>query len=607
MTNAAPRKVNVWVLTTRFLSLGRPYLGRIVLTILVCLVASGAKALQSFLLAPLIDNARKASGIDPGVAIQAKAPNWWGQFLQPSTWDSTFIATLALATAALMCLFGWLKDYLTNYLTGRVLADLRNRIARHLPFLPLRYHYDRKSGDLVSRVTNDVAVCESAANFFYDDMIVQPITILAALVLIVVANWKLALIAGGFFLVYTLILGRLGRALRKARKKSLEHLGDMTGTMIQTFSGIKVVKAFNMENAQADEFTAHNENYFKRFMRAIGRKAMSENTSQALVGIGVAILLVGGYDMLKKKTMTPGQMATLGMAVAIINGAVREVAKSYNRMLEASAGCERVFELLDQPKETEHETGQDLPATGEGVEYRNVTFGYGDTPVLRNISFQARPGEIVAVVGKTGSGKTTLLDLLCRFYDPQQGSIIVNGVDLSGVKRSSLLSRIAVVTQDPFLFNTSIGENIRYAKRDATDDQVVAAAKAAHIHDFIETLPQKYATPAGERGAKLSGGQRQRVTIARAVLRDPSILILDEATSALDAESEKAVQAALNALMHSAKRITFVIAHRLSTIRNADRILVLDEGRIVQDGKHGELVGKPGIYSGLYETQFSVE
>ena len=607
MIDPAPKKANVWTLTTRFLSLGRPYAARIVLTITVCLISSGAKAMQAFTLKPLIDNARKIAEGDPAPAVTVQPKNWIDQLLHTGTWDSKSIAAFALVTAVLMCVFGWLKDYLTNYLTGRVLADLRNKIARHLPFLPLRYHYDRKSGDLISRITNDVAVCESAANFYYDDMIVQPITVLCALVLIILVNWKLAAFAGLFFVVYTAILGRLGKKLRKARKKSLEHLGDMTGTMIQTFSGIKVVKAFNMENAQADEFTVHNENYFKRFMRAIVGKATSENTSQIVVGILVTGLLVGGFDLLKSGALTPGQMATLGMAVAIINGAVREIAKSYNRLLESSAGAERVFELLDQPRETEHETGVDLPAEGEGVEYRKVSFGYTSTPVLKNISFQARPGEIVAVVGKTGSGKTTLLDLLCRFYDPQEGTIIVNGVDLRGVKRSSLLSRIAVVTQDPFLFNTSIGENIRYAKRDATDDQVVAAAKAAHIHDFIETLPQKYATPAGERGSKLSGGQRQRVTIARAILRDPSILILDEATSSLDAESEKAVQDALNALMHSAKRITFVIAHRLSTIRNADRILVLSEGNIVQDGKHGELVGKPGIYSGLYETQFSAD
>src|SRR5882672_11349208 len=607
MSDAPARKSNVLALTARFLALGRPYVGRIVATLGVTLVASAAKAMQAFVLAPLIDNARKAGGAGASAAVAARTPDWLTQFVHPATWDATMIVGVTLVTSALMCVFGWLKDYLTNYLTARVLADLRNKIARHLPYLPLKYHYDRKSGDLLSRVTNDVAVCEPAADFYYDAMIVQPITIVCALALIIAVNWKLAAIAGVFFLIYTLFLSRLGRALRKARKKSLEHLGDMTGTMIQTFSGIKVVKAFNMESAQADEFIAHNENFFKRFMRAIGRKALSENTSQVFVGVAVAVVLVGGYDMLHQGLMTPGQMATLGLAVAIINGAVREAAKSFNRLLEASAGCERVFEVLDQPIETEHETGVELPAEGDGVEYKDVSFAYVETPVLRHISFQARPGEIVAVVGKTGSGKTTLLDLLCRFYDPQQGSIVVNGVDLKGVKRSSLLKRIVVVTQDPFLFNTSLAENIRYAKRDATQEQIVAAAKAAHIHDFIETLPKKYDTATGERGTKLSGGQRQRVTIARAILRDPSILILDEATSSLDAESEKAVQAALNNLIHSAKRITFVIAHRLSTIRNADRILVLDEGRIVQDGKHGELVDKPGIYSGLYATQFSAD
>jgi len=522
-------------------------------------------------------------------------------------WDLGIIAGAAIVTSFLMFTFGWLKDFLTNWLTNRIVADLRNRIAEHLPFLPLRYHYDRKSGDLVSRVTNDVALTESAANFYFDDMIVQPIMILCALALIVYTNWMLAAGAVVFFVLYALILARVGRAMRKARKRSLENLGDMTGTMVQTFGGIKVVKAFNMEAAQAGEFRAHNESYFKHYMKAIRRKALAENLSQLLAGLVVAVVLVGGFQMLSQGLTTPGQLAVMGMAVAIINSAVKEASKSYNRLVECSAGCERVFELLDQPRETEHDDGRLLPDTGEGVEFRDVSFAYDGTPVLRDIGLKARPGEVIAVVGRTGAGKTTLLDLLCRFYDPQKGEIVVNGVDLKGVRRSSLLSRVAVVTQDPFLFNTTIGNNIRYGRRDATQSDVETAARAAHIHDFIAGLPKGYDTVVGERGAKLSGGQRQRITIARAILRNPAILLLDEATSALDAESEKAVQAALDNLIHSGSRITFVIAHRLTTIKNAHRILVLDQGRIVEEGRHEDLLGRQGAYATLYRTQSLVE
>jgi subfamily B ATP-binding cassette protein MsbA len=599
---AAPR-FNVWTLTGRFLALGRPYALRIAVTILVCLIASGAKAGQIYLIKPVIDKAKRMTEAKPEEKPVRK-DFFFRTFGDPSNLDIKVIAGLAVAASFLMFAFGWLKDVLTNFLTGRIVADLRNRIARHLPYLSLRYHFDRRSGDLVSRITNDVAVTESAANFYYDDMIVQPLSVLAALSLIFMTNWQLGAVAAGFFAFYVLVLGRLGRALRKARKRSLEHLGDMTGTMVQTFGGIKVVKAFNMEAAQAEEFERHNENFFRKFMRAIGRKALSENIAQLFVGIGIAILLVGGYEMLSRGRMTAGEMAVLGVAIAMINGSVKEVAKSYNRLVEASAGCERVFELLDQPRETEHEEGVELPAEGSGVEFRGVTFAYDGTPVLRDVNLRAAPGSVVAVVGRTGSGKTTLCDLLCRFYDPQQGSVLVHGTDLRTVKRSSLLSRIAVVTQDPFLFNTTIGQNVLYGRRSATREEVEAAAKAAHVHDFVASLPQGYETVVGERGAKLSGGQRQRLTIARAILRNPAILILDEATSSLDAESEQAVQEALDALIHSAKRITFVIAHRLSTIRNADRILVVDEGRIAEEGRHDELLAKGGVYASLYRTQF---
>jgi subfamily B ATP-binding cassette protein MsbA len=603
----AARPANIWGLTWRFLGLAKPYTLRIVLTILVCVVASGAKASQAFILKPVIDTAKSVVEKGPiGAAAPDAAPTGtlWERIKDVKRWDLKLIAGMAIATSLLMFIFGWLKDFLTNWLTNRIVADLRNRVAEHLPFLPLRYHYDRKSGDLISRVTNDVALTENVSNFYFDDMIVQPIMILGALTLILLTNWMMAAIAVVFFAFYALLLGRVGRAMRKARKRSLESLGDMTGTMVQTFGGIKVVKAFNMENAQASEFREHNDSFFKNYMKVIRRKALGENLSQLLAGLMVAGLLVFGFQLLSQGIMTAGEMAVLGMAVAIINSSVKETSKSYNRLVDSSAACERVFELLDQPRETEHESGSDLPAGSGGVEYRGVTFGYDGTPVLRDVSFKAAPGEVIAIVGRTGAGKTTLLDLLCRFYDPQKGEVVVNGVDLRGVRRSSLLSHIAVVTQDPFLFNTTLGENIRNGRPGSSQGDVEAAAKAAYIHDFIAGLPKGYETVVGDRGAKLSGGQRQRVTLARAILRNPAILILDEATSALDAESEKAVQAALDHLMRAKGRITFVIAHRLSTVKNADRILVVDDGRIVEQGRHDALVGQGGVYASLYATQF---
>lgn len=605
-------RARIWTLTWRFARRAARYWRRILLTTLVVLVFAGAKSAQSFLLKPVIDNwgGKKVEKVErpaptpttnPAVKLWRDFVEWVKRHVNPETWDLRLVAILAIFLSFVMFGFGYLKDYLTNWLTNRMVVDLRGDVVEHLSYLPLRYHYDRKSGDLVSRVTNDVALCEPATNFYFDDLIVQSLTILCALVLVFLTNLQLALGAVVFFPFYVIPLTWLGRRLRKARKKSLETLGDMTGAMMQTLSGIKIVKAFNMEAAQAGEFREKNESYFRRWMGALRRKALGENLSQLFLGIALAAVLVGGGFLLQSKKLAPGDLAVFAMGVAIINSAVREFSKSYNRLVEASAGCERVFELLDQPRETEHDAGEEL-GTVEKVEYAGVTFSYDTVPVLADVSFKARPGEVLAIVGRSGAGKTTLLDLLCRFYDPQQGRVVVNGADLRRVRRRSLLSQIAVVTQDTFLFNTTIGENIRYGRREASQSDVESAARAAYIHDFIVTLTGGYDTVVGDRGAKLSGGQRQRIAIARAVLKDPSILILDEATSALDTESEQAVQAALNALIRSGRRITFVIAHRLSTVKNADRILVLDGGRLVEEGTHDELLARGGVYATLYRT-----
>ncbi|MBI3855085.1 MAG: ABC transporter ATP-binding protein [Planctomycetes bacterium] len=602
---AAPKPANILSVCLRFLRRAKPYTARIAVTLLIVLIATGAKTLQAFLVAPVIDRGPKPAVTEQAPKEEAfSLKNQVKKIFNTSEWEPVTVAVLAVALSIIMFVFGSLRDYMTNWLTNRMVADLRNDIADHLAYLPLRFHYDRKSGDLLSRTTNDVTLTEMATNFLFDDAIVHPIMITWALIGCFYINLKLAVTALCFFPIYVFILARLARRMRKARKKSLEHLGDMTGTMIQTFSGIKVVKAFNTEAQQVQEFKDHNENYFRRMMTALSRKALGDNMNSLFMGLAVAVILVWGYGMLDRGELKPGQLAFFGLAVAMINSSVREMSKSYNRLVDASTGAERVFSLLDQPRDTQHDTGEDLTKV-TSIEFKGVTFAYNSAPVLQGINLAVKPGEVIAVVGPSGAGKTTLCDLLCRFYDPQQGEVLVSGVDLKRVRRSSLLAHVAVVTQETFLFNTTIGENIRYGRRSASQPEVEAAAKAANIHEFIAGLEKGYDTVVGERGAKLSGGQRQRIAIARAVLRDPSILVLDEATSALDAESERAVQEALDNLLRSDHRITFVIAHRLSTIKNADRILVLEQGRVAEEGKHDVLLARGGVYASLYKTQFT--
>jgi subfamily B ATP-binding cassette protein MsbA len=600
----APPSASVLGVCVRFLRRARPYAGRILVTLLVVLAATGAKTVQSYLLRPVID---LASGATPRAAAPGDGYSLRAvleKLVRPAEWDLDTIITMAVVLAIAMFVFGLLRDYMTSWLRNRMLADLRNDVVEHLSYLPLRFHHDRKSGDLVSRVTNDVAVCDQATDFLFDDAIVHPLTILWALAGAFYANWKLAAAACALLPVYGFVLARLGRKMRKARKMSLEHLGDMTGTMIQTFGGIKVVKAFNTEAQQVREFREHNETYFKRLMATILRKASGENMNALFGGLGLALVLAFGYGMIQRREVTAGQLAFCGLAFAMINSSVRELSKSYNRLLETSAGAERVFQLLDTARDPQHDAGDDLPQVSS-VEFKDVTFSYAAEPVLRGVTLAVKPGEVVAVVGRSGAGKTTLCDLLCRFYDPQGGEVRVSGADLRRVRRSSLLGHVAVVTQDTFLFNTTIGENIRYGRRGASQAEVEAAAKAAHVHEFIAGLERGYDTVVGERGSKLSGGQRQRIAIARAVLRDPSILILDEATNALDAESERAVQQALDGLLRSERRITFVIAHRLSTVKGSDRIVVLEDGRLVEEGRHDDLLARNGVYAALYRTGFA--
>ncbi len=496
------------------------------------------------------------------------------------------------------------KDYVKRYVMLRVLIDIRVAVCRHLLTLTLRFFHNKKAGDLISRVTNDIAVTQVALEYLFDDALLQPCLFFAGLAVAFHANWKLALLSLPLVLIFAWPVVRLGKAVRKSKLKSLIKLSDVTEDIQQILSGIRIVKSFNMEKQEIADFERKNDDYFDRSMKVVRNKALSASAVElmgalALVGffcLGAYLIMTDGFDL------TTGGLMQFISAMILLRDPVRATAKTWNSLNESLAGAERVFELLDtQPDLSDAPDATDFGKLKEGIRFRGVSFSYGAEPVLQEVDLEIPRGTILALVGPSGAGKSTLLDLVARFYDPQQGTIEMDGVDLRRIRRESLLRHIAVVTQETFLFNTSIGENIRYGRPEATQDEVEAAARAANIHDFVMTLPDRYHTVVGERGAKVSGGQRQRIAIARALLKDPDVLLLDEATSALDSESEALVQGALNNLMSG--RTTLVIAHRLSTIQHADRIVVLENGRIVEQGRHGELIERNGAYKRMHAMQ----
>lgn len=581
------KKRNTFYLSLKLFKWARKYTLLIILTIGVIIILTVAYGGRVGIFKPIVD-------------IAAKEKDWLKL-------QNFVLAIVGLTLIA--AIFKYLKEILSNYVIQKITLDIRNSVMERVVRYPLKLFYDRKSGDLISRIINDVNMAQMALSFLFDDLLLQPFNIIIATGLIFWANWQLGLLAIVMFPIYVIPVQRLGKKLRKARKKSLEKFSDLTESMMQTYSGIKIVKAFNMEKEEVKEFQDINDGLFKKLFSTVKKKALSEGVIELFTGLGIAILILLAGHLAVKERMTFGDMTIFVVAIAMINTAVKELTKGYNKLQESAAGCERTFELLEATVD-EDITKDTIELTNidKGVEYKNVWFSYDTEPVLEDISFRVEPNEVIAVVGKSGVGKTTLVDLLCRFYEPTKGTITINSVDIKVYSKKSLLKHIAIVTQDPFLFNTTILENIKYGNRDASWEEIVESAKAAYIHDFIETLENGYNAVVGERGAKLSGGQKQRISIARAILKNPSILILDEATSSLDSESEKQVQEALDNLIGVAensgqKRITFIIAHRLSTTRKANRIIVLDKGRIAEIGTHSELLERNGVYTNLYKMQ----
>ena len=515
-----------------------------------------------------------------------------------------------IATLAGVHLLLWLTDtgeqYIRHALGARFILDLRVRIYAYLQRLSLSFFERTSTGELMSRVANDVDAVEQFVTHGVILTLIDLLRLLGASAVLLVLEWRLALVVLALLPVMAVVLRRFNRLVRPTYRQMRDRLGDINARLQDNLAGIRVIQAFGQEDSELERFRDVSGDYYEARVRTIRIWTTFFPALSFVTALGGAAVLGIGAWMVIGGQLSLGTLVAFTSYIVSFYDPVRRLTEVDNMFQQAIAAGERIFELLDEVPEI-----QDAPdaITLDGVRgdvaFEDVHFRYGSgDEVLHDVEFRMAPGEVVALVGPSGAGKTSIANLLCRFYDPIHGHVKVDSHDLRTVQVKSLRRHIAVVLQDTFLFNTSVRENLRYGKPDATQEEMVAAAQAAYAHEFIEELPQGYDTEIGERGVKLSGGQKQRLALARAILANPRILILDEATSSVDAEAEYLIQQALEEVMKG--RTSLVIAHRLSTIRNADKIIALEEGRIREVGDHRELLARGGLYSQLYQRQLEL-
>ena len=503
-------------------------------------------------------------------------------------------------------IFLYIKNILLRIVELKLVKDIRDKLYKHIQTLSLGYFHKKQTGSITSIVMNDVEQLQVALAVVFQRLFVEPINILTFVTLLFIISWKLALIAIVIIPLAGITIISIGRSIRRKSRRTQAKIAEIMQILTETLTSIRIVKAFVNEKEEVKKFTGESKNYFKLLLKRARLDLISAPVTESFgVIIGVVLLWYGGLEVLSNEGVSAEDFIRFIVILFSILGPIKQMSNVNLKIQVGAASAERIFELLDTPPEIVEDLNPvDLKVFKNSIEFDKVHFEYndGDTLVLDQVTFSIKKGEVVAMVGPSGSGKSTIADLIPRFYDVTTGSIQIDGHDLRKATLASIRGNMGIVTQEVILFNDTIKNNIAYAQPNVTDEAIIKAAEAANALDFIEKTPEGFNTLIGERGVNLSGGQKQRLAIARALLKNPPILILDEATSALDTESEKKVQNAIENLMKD--RTALVIAHRLSTVQNADKIIVIDEGQVVEIGTHNELYENGGLYRRLYDIQF---
>ena len=609
----------------RILSYVKPYWKHLVVSIFCTILYAILNGVSVYLTIPLLDTlfqqtpkavvqnttTNPASSILPDWAIKLGneiSKNFNEIILSGDKIDALIkICILVFIAFLLKNIFGYMQAYFLATVEQGTMKDMRDAAYKHLHKLPMSYFKKERVGNLISRITNDVNIIQSSISTAFLNMIREPLSIIVFLGIAISISWKLTLLALVILPVSVFIITWIGLKLRKQSYLIQAKMADITSILQETISGVKIVKAFSMERYENKKFMDETRYFFRMMLRIVRiRNASSPITEVLSTAVGVIIIYFGGVLVLKDQALSASEFMGFLFAIFQLMPPIKELSSVNNRIQESSAAGDRVFEIIDtNPNIVDVKDAVDISKFEDSLVLDQVSFHYEDSPdlVLNNVNFSVKRGEIVALVGPSGGGKSTLVDLIPRFYDPTDGKILLDNVNIKNVKIESLRSLMGIVTQETFLFNESIKNNIAYGLGEYPFEKIEEAARTANAHNFIMEMPDGYNTVIGERGVKLSGGQRQRISIARALLKNPEIMIFDEATSSLDNESEMLVQEAIERLM--VNRTTIVIAHRLSTIRNATRIVVLDRGEVIQIGKHDELIkDDKGLYKKLYEMQF---